>query len=153
MEQQRFWDKVDQRGEDECWPWKAGTFKTGYGCFHLEKIRTSVTAHRMMWKLVNGHIPEGMYVCHHCDNRLCVNPDHLFLGTHADNMRDMGRKGRTAKGPGSGSFVRRKLSDENVRWIRSMKGKALPRELAEHLGVATATVWCVQVGRSYRDVE
>lgn len=92
----RFWDKVDrspgQGPEGSCWGWTAGCNRAGYGQFkHGERI---VGAHRMAWKLERGPIPEGLCVLHRCDTPGCVNPDHLFLGTNADNSQDMVRKGR-----------------------------------------------------------
>lgn len=88
----RFWSKVEK--SDGCWEWNASIFKlTGYGQFALESTRP-INAHRMAWILEHGDIPDGMNVCHHCDNRLCVNPAHLFLGSQQDNMIDMTEKGR-----------------------------------------------------------
>lgn len=93
----RFWSKVD-RPVDGCWEWKAGKFRYGYGAFSLkEKL---LKAHRVSYELAYGPIPEGMYVCHHCDNPPCVNPTHLFIGTPQDNMTDKIRKGRLVACPG-----------------------------------------------------
>ena len=86
----RFWDKVDTSGD--CWEWIASCDSNGYGhMFVNEHIRQS---HRLSWEISNGKIPDGMYVCHHCDNPKCVNPSHLFLGSNGDNVRDAFNKGR-----------------------------------------------------------
>lgn len=93
--EERFWEKVAVRGDDECWEWlasKVGPLK--YGHFWGGKDSGQIMAHRFSWIIHYGEIPEGMYVCHHCDNPPCVNPNHLFLGTYSDNMFDMWNKGR-----------------------------------------------------------
>lgn len=88
--EQRFWEKVDKT--EECWNWTAATRNSGYGCIKVNgKVQDS---HRLSWSLVNGDIQNGLFVLHRCDNRLCVRPDHLFLGTQKDNMRDATSKGR-----------------------------------------------------------
>lgn len=88
-----FWGRVDTSGE--CWLWTGARLKTGYGV--LKRGGRVLKASRVAWALVKGPIPDGLFVCHHCDNPPCVRPDHLFLGTHLDNMRDRDAKGRNVQ--------------------------------------------------------
>jgi hypothetical protein len=89
----RFWKKVQKT--DSCWVWIGG-LSHSYGWMGINSRH--VLAHRISWELHNGPIPDGLYVCHHCDNPPCVRPDHLFLGTHDDNMNDKISKGRQGHG-------------------------------------------------------
>jgi len=89
-DERRFWRKV-RRGPG-CWEWTARCNNHGYGKFSINRV--GHYAHRVAWEIVNGPIPQGLCVLHHCDNPKCVNPAHLFIGTRADNTRDMMDKGR-----------------------------------------------------------
>ena len=142
---QRFWEKVDHRADDECWEWRGCTSGGGYG-YAWYGGRNS-RAHRVSWVLHWGAIPEGSLVCHTCDNRICVNPAHLFLGTAADNQADMMAKGRgRCRGE---SHPRAKLTEVIVRQIRSdVRAGRSQRFLAEQYGVHTNTI--NQICRGHR---
>ena len=86
----RFWEKVDRSGD--CWEWQGAITASGYGNIWVEG--KWVSAHRFSYTLANGAAPDGMCICHHCDNKRCVKPSHLFLGTHSDNTKDAMAKGR-----------------------------------------------------------
>lgn len=92
----RFWGYAGDRIPGQCWNWRAGIFANGYGQFRWSKRK--VKAHRVAWQLVYGPIPTGKIICHTCDNKRCVNPMHLFIGTHKDNAVDRERKGRGGDG-------------------------------------------------------
>jgi hypothetical protein len=135
----RFWAKVDMRGPNECWPWLGGIKENGRGNFSIG--HKNWQAHRMMWTLIKGPIPDGMLVCHHCDNGKCVNPDHLFLGTYQDNSDDMMRKGRkrTLRGDDDPKSI---LTSDQVEEIRA---KYVPRiysqfKLAKEYGVSRSNI-------------
>ena len=93
-----FWFRVDKR--QDCWLWLGSVNNYGYGTLgHNKKV---ILAHRYAWEITNGAIPDGLLVCHSCDNPPCVNPDHLFLGTHTDNLNDCISKGRFTAGKAAG---------------------------------------------------
>jgi hypothetical protein len=91
----RFWPKVARRGDDDCWLWTASKLKSGYGLLGSDYRGEERLAHRISWALASGEdVPKHICVLHSCDNPSCVNPKHLWLGTHADNTADKVRKGR-----------------------------------------------------------
>ena len=94
--EERFWDKVAIAADDDgCWEWQAYKNPAGYGKIGVGGRGKGIAlAHRVSWELKFGQIPDGLCVCHVCDNPGCVRPGHLFLGTHKDNMTDMAKKGR-----------------------------------------------------------
>lgn len=114
--EQRFWEKVDKRGPDECWLWTASVTKCGgYGQFAISTGKPK-RATRVVWELVHGAPPgPHMFVCHRCDTPRCVNPAHLFLGTQQDNNRDMFTKGRQY---GNGIAPMQRLGDGDLHELR-----------------------------------
>ena len=113
--QDRFWPKV-AKSIDGCWNWTAVKWKNGYGFIGRGGAGAgNIGAHRLSWELEHGPIPEGLDVCHRCDNRSCVRPDHLFLGTAKQNMEDCVSKGRMHRGERTGSS---KLTAHQVKEIR-----------------------------------
>lgn len=148
--EKRFWEKVDKSaGPTGCWPWIASQFTDGYG--HFRNSNKTVRAHRFSWQLHNGQIPEGLLVCHKCDNPLCVNPTHLFLGTPADNMHDKAAKGRQPRGEMCGRFG---LTAEQVLEIRSKHkvGGISQAQLGRDYGVSRNQIGAVVHRRQWRHV-
>ncbi len=126
-----------------CWEWQGFRHAaTGYGRWHPTKRGPSYGTHRVAWELAYGPIPDGLLVCHHCDNRACVRPEHLFLGTHLDNNRDAQRKGRlrNVSVPGSGN-VQAKLTEAVVLESRRRCAVGEPiRALAREYSVSRNTL-------------
>lgn len=118
---------------------------TGYGATSPKGKYKLV--HRVAWEVANGPIPKGMFVLHRCDVRTCINPDHLFLGTHKDNMRDMQQKRRAAAGDRNGSA---KLKPDMVREIRA--SDLTHKVLSEKYGVAMATISFIKTRRIWRHI-
>ena len=94
---ERFWSRVKRGRPDECWEWQRASSSSGYGQLLVDGRQELV--HRLSWALRNGPVPDGMCVLHHCDNKICVNPDHLFIGTHQDNTDDYLKKNGGRKHP------------------------------------------------------
>lgn len=120
----------------ECWEWNKGVNRQGYGRIQLIN-RKGARAHRAAYEVFKGQIPQGMCVCHKCDNRKCINPDHLFLGTYKDNYRDSKEKGRNAKGE---KISQAKLTEEQARFVKYDSQEMSSKELSKQFGVCTSTI-------------
>ena len=136
----RFWDKVDVKGPNDCWEWQAGLNNSGYGSFRFNgKIQT---AQRASYLLNVGEIPEGMVVRHKCDNRACVNPAHLELGSYSENNQDMVNRDRRQY----------KLTIDQVRMIRKrLADGALQKHLAAEYGVSFGLISHIKNDRTWTE--
>lgn len=146
----RFWDKVSfARGAEGCWHWEAGKTPLGYGMVSVDGVCRK--AHRVAWKLAYGEDPGAMCVCHSCDNPMCVRPSHLFLGTKADNSRDMEAKGRSYKGGAKCPPRGPRLTPDIVRELRTRHafGGFNKKQAARDLGVTYSTVLDAVSGRTW----
>jgi hypothetical protein len=141
-----FENRFVKRGSD-CWEWTGRISKWGYGLWYVRNggNRPNKLAHRFAYELAKGPIPKGLCVCHSCDNRLCVNPDHLWLGTLEENNHDRDAKGRTNRPIGE-NHPRAKLDLRKVRMIRRLRGKVTQSRLAKHFGVSPSTIASAQKG-------
>lgn len=136
-----------------CWEWHARRNEHGYGIFVIGHAKAYL-AHRVSFEHFHGAIPEGRHVLHRCDNPCCVNPEHLFSGTQADNVRDMIEKGRhVAKGMNGVANSQAKLTPEIAQKIRAsyIPRKVTLRELASRYGVSQATCSLVVNGKRWED--
>lgn len=142
--EQRFEQKFERRGPDECWPWTGATNSRGYGVIRLPEDGGLALAHRVALRL-DGRDPGGLLARHSCDNPICVNPAHLLPGTPVDNAADMVERGRSLRGEQQPSA---KLTEDAVREIRRLHaaGDVTLAELAKRFGVARATVSGVILG-------
>jgi len=142
----RFWEKVDKRGPDECWEWQGGK-SHGYGSIHGSNYSPALQAHRVSWEIHNGPIPEGECALHYCDNPGCVNPRHLWTGSQADNLRDMREKRRQVYGEANGQT---KLTKEQACSVSKFLTMGyFQREVAEMLGVSQTTISDINTGKTW----
>jgi hypothetical protein len=148
----RFWRYVMPEPNSGCWIWIGSLAPSGYGQIRDKEADRPETAHRASWRINRGPIPEGMHVLHHCDQRWCCNPDHLFLGTNNDNIQDSAGKGRR-KGKRAAVGEQQaaaKLTDDIVRYIRASNDKL--RVLAERFGVTETLISMVRRRKIWKNV-
>lgn len=170
--QDRFWSKVEK--SDGCWVWTGSTERGGYGHMCLTNSRKMGKAHRISWELHFGKIPDGMMVCHHCDNPPCVRPDHLFLGSNSDNVADMiakkrdwrsvrpeaqpsgDRHGRRLhpetcpRGESSGQHI---LTEQQVIKIRKMRSAGMTLvKIASMFGVSFSAIHLIATRKSWKHI-
>jgi hypothetical protein len=157
-------DRVALIPEHGCWEWMGSIAVTGYGVVKVHQVQHR--AHRLAWEMLRGPIPDGLHVCHRCDNRTCVNPDHLFLGTAADNIADCVAKGRAATGERSGWHTKpdrmcrgdkcwkARLVDSDIPEIRDLVAWGMnPRLVGLAYGVSRPTVSHIANRITWKHVE
>lgn len=149
---ERFWPKINKSGPwlrndlGICWEWTGYKDPHGYGRMSSQRGQPNLLAHRVSWEIHYGKIPKGLDCLHRCDNPSCTNPQHLFLGTHLDNMRDMDKKRRRKLNPARGEDVggsklsRRDVTDIRCRYDRASYHKSNAEELSKEFGVSRALI-------------
>ena len=146
----RFWSKVLKGAK--CWLWGGCTTPRGYGVFETSRggIARARRAHRVAWELKRGPVPDGVLVLHRCDNRSCVRPGHLFLGTHGDNAADAKDKKRNVQGETHGMS---RLSWDQVREVRALSTGARGEQhvLAARFGVTNSTISLILRQKIWRE--
>lgn len=146
----RFWNNTIKKSNKECWNWIAANDSMGYGHFMVNG--KTVKAHRYSYEYHNNKIPFGLCVLHKCDNRKCVNPNHLFLGTQLDNIKDRDNKNRQAKGE---HLPISKLTKEQVIQIRKLykSTKTSTRKLGYEFNVSCSTIKAILTNRTWKHIK
>ena len=159
MKPEKIWDYIDMGEPDVCWVWLRGRRSDGYGILYLPGGK-QVRAHRLSYELSSGKIPDGLFVLHKCDNPPCCNPNHLFIGTQADNLRDMiekGRRGKTGYKPGSQIGEKNygsKLTEEDIREIRFYLGSGISHEsISIMFDVSRGLITQINTGKIWNHID
>lgn len=152
---ERFWPKVSKG--DGCWMWTGATLPKGYGVIGREGSNGFWYAHRVSWEIANGPVPKGLFICHTCDVKGCVRPDHLFLGTAKDNAQDAAKKGILSRWTTLNRGERchnAKLSTADVTRIRQLHSDGIltTRQLSLAFGVSVHSIHNVVVRHTWRHV-
>ena len=159
--EERFWSRVDRRGDDECWPWRGAILTNGYGMFWIREgelgLRRGCTrgAHRVAFRLVHGYWPEPLGL-HGCDNPACCNPlnpeleRHIHPGTTQKNAQEMVQRGRGAINRTEAKLTYEEVAEIRARWVRGQKPSQ--SDLAREYGVSQGAISFVLLGKTYRSV-
>ena len=154
----RFWSRVDVYDEGDCWNWTGGVNVWGYGQCNIDS--TTDRCHRWAWRMLCGEIPEGVWVLHTCHNRLCVNPNHLYLGTAKQNTRDSVEAGRFRgfeQGHTRNNGINNPNSKLTVAMVRSLRelsqaGSHTYQQLGEMFGISSGRARAIVLYEAYTDI-
>ncbi len=143
---ERFWEKVVIKSDDECWEWVGAKNQLGYGQFHYPYRGHQMRAHRVSWIIAYHSDPGGLMVLHKCDNRSCVNPKHLYLGTQSDNMRDMSERYNGTLGKVS------RFTKDNIDHMKKLyEGGVTQKLIALMYGISEGHVSNIITGRKCKN--
>lgn len=156
----KFWRRVDTSSDEGCWPFLGYCLPNGYGQIKrvIDGQKVSYVTHKFVYELIHGEVPEGKKVCHDCDNPPCVRPDHLWLGTQAENLKDARDKGRAVpfggkradnQGERHGMALLTEEAVIEIRYLWSL-GQHTQRQLAEMFGVSRGAICSVVRGQSWK---
>jgi len=145
---ERFYDFVKKT--ESCWAWTGRCTEFGYGQFKDMRTYKTVLAHRFSYEIHKGPIPKGLCVLHHCDNPPCVNPDHLFLGTHKDNTQDAAKKQRMAYGEKHNKTT---ILKKDVEYIRNAFPKTPVHQLASQFNVCRQTIYNITHYKTWAHIQ
>lgn len=147
-----FWSKAEMNPNNGCLEWTGRTHRGGYGAFDVSFPKGTWNAHRLAYTLTYGAIPDHLFVCHSCDNRKCINPTHLWLGTNEENIQDRHSKGRSKGGSGKGfEHNQSKVTLNDVLFIRTA-GLTL-EQYKEKLGLSISAISKIRSGVNYKEVK
>lgn len=151
--EQRFWQNV-KKNKHVCWIWKGKTPHQRYGQLNIKQNnkRRPYAVHRISWLIHYGYIPKDLKVLHKCDNYACVRPDHLFLGTQADNVKDMWQKGRAKVLKGSQKATA-KLTEQQVMQIKQEYKKGMGSILAKKYGISKDVILTIVNNKAWKHVQ